>query len=425
MITAVFGYFFSPIFSEKHLFTILVTLALWVLLSGRTRLYSVPRSLTFTKYVERIFTHILLFIFGVYLLSKISDNQEFIGYRIESISAISFIFIFTKSVLFFALKYIRSKGINHRNIMFLAENPSSEILREIFEKRKDYGYKILEYPHPNIEIETLKKFWKSNGIHTIFLPSQGCFSAELEQQIFEEAEYHNVQISLLPNIIKTKFYAYDLGYIEALPVLSPTKFPLEYFTNNIIKRSFDIAFSLLILLSICSWLFPIIAILIKWDSKGNIFFKQKRYGYKNQIFDCYKFRTMYENQQTNITQKNDHRITKIGSFLRKTSLDELPQFINVLLGQMSVVGPRPHMLMVDEEFKPKISRYAVRSLVNPGITGLAQVNGLRGDRGDRDLLMKKRIIADAFYVKNWSFSLDIIIILKTLFLMLKGDKNAF
>lgn len=124
------------------------------------------------------------------------------------------------------------------------------------------------------------------------------------------------------------------------------------------------------------------------------------------------------------TDYNDDRITKIGKLLRKTSLDEMPQFINVLRGEMSIVGPRPHMLLVDDFYKPKISRYSLRSMVKPGITGLAQVSGLRGDEGDMNLGMKKRILADSFYVRNWSFSMDIVIILKTVFLIIVGDKKA-
>lgn len=131
-----------------------------------------------------------------------------------------------------------------------------------------------------------------------------------------------------------------------------------------------------------------------------------------------------EDSYTKTTEKNDKRITKIGKFLRKTSLDEMPQFLNVLKGEMSVVGPRPHMIAVDDHYKPKIGRYSLRSLVNPGITGLAQVNGLRGDSGDGEVEMNKRILADAFYVRNWSFVLDLVIIFKTVLLVIKGDENA-
>ena len=210
------------------------------------------------------------------------------------------------------------------------------------------------------------------------------------------------------------------------PVLIRSKFPLDFLTNIIIKRTFDIFFVIVVLVLICTWLFPLIAILIKLDSKGPVFFLQKRYGFHDQVFQCYKFRTMYVNDgcTTKTTEEKDKRVTKIGRFLRKTSLDEMPQFLNVLWGDMSVVGPRPHMLLVDDFYKLKIGRYSVRSLVKPGITGLAQVNGLRGDTGDMEIKMKKRILADAFYVKNWSISLDLVIIFKTIFLVIKKNKNA-
>ena len=210
------------------------------------------------------------------------------------------------------------------------------------------------------------------------------------------------------------------------PVLIRSKFPLDFLTNIIIKRTFDIFFVIVVLVLICTWLFPLIAILIKLDSKGPVFFLQKRYGFHDQVFQCYKFRTMYVNDgcTTKTTEEKDKRVTKIGRFLRKTSLDEMPQFLNVLWGDMSVVGPRPHMLLVDDFYKLKIGRYSVRSLVKPGITGLAQVNGLRGDTGDMEIKMKKRILTDAFYVKNWSISLDLVIIFKTIFLVIGGDKNA-
>jgi putative colanic acid biosynthesis UDP-glucose lipid carrier transferase len=188
-----------------------------------------------------------------------------------------------------------------------------------------------------------------------------------------------------------------------------------------------VVFSIFILLAIGIWLFPIIAILIKFSSKGPVFFTQKRYGYHDEVFLCIKFRTMVVNDEssTKTTLQNDGRITRFGRFLRKSSLDELPQFINVLLGDMSVVGPRPHMLLVDDYYKPIIGRYSVRSLVKPGITGLAQVSGYRGDKEvDMEIEMQKRIMADAYYVKNWNMVLDGILILKTIFLMVFGDKNA-
>ena len=235
-----------------------------------------------------------------------------------------------------------------------------------------------------------------------------------------------MKISLVPNIIQNEFFSYNLSYIQSQPILLPIKFPLESYTNSILKRIFDILFSVVVLAVVGIWLFPIIALLIKIDSKGPVFFIQKRYGFHDNVFNCFKFRTMYVNgdSATKTTAENDKRITKIGKILRKTSLDEMPQFFNVLLGDMSVVGPRPHMILVDNLYKPKIRRYSVRSLVKPGITGLAQVNGLRGDKGNMDLEMKRRVLADSFYVKNWSLMLDLVIIFKTLVLLVEGDKNA-
>ncbi len=174
-----------------------------------------------------------------------------------------------------------------------------------------------------------------------------------------------------------------------------------------------------------SWLFPIIAILIKLDSKGPVLFKQKRRGIKGEEFNCYKFRTMRNDGTNSIkaTIVNDKRITKVGQFLRKTSLDELPQFINVLNGDMSIVGPRPHMISQDNYYSDIIKKYNLRNYVKPGITGLAQVKGFRG-AVDCDKDMEDRIRTDIFYVRNWSILLDFQIIYQTMLLIIKGDENA-
>jgi len=310
--------------------------------------------------------------------------------------------------------------------MFLGENASTTVLKNILEERKDFGYKTFSYKG-NYDFHSIVDFWKKNGIHTLFLPSENSFNKDFEDQLFRQAELNKVKISLVPNMIQNHFFEYEFSYIETVPVLEQARYPLDIFSNATIKRSFDIVFSVLILIGICSWLFPVIILLIKLDgSKGSPFFIQKRYGFHDEVFDCLKFRTMKVNEHSaaKTTDADDVRITKIGKFLRKTSLDEMPQFINVFLGKMSVVGPRPHMLLVDDYYKPKISRYSLRSMVKPGITGLAQVSGLRGDEGDMNLGMKKRILADSFYVRNWSFSMDIVIILKTVFLVIVGDKKA-
>jgi len=212
---------------------------------------------------------------------------------------------------------------------------------------------------------------------------------------------------------------------NSVPVFTPRNEPLGVSLNVFLKRFFDILFSATVIFTLFPILFPVIAIAIRLDSKGPIFFKQLRPGKKNKLFDCYKFRTMYCNDTTEVqATKNDPRITKVGRFLRKTNLDELPQFFNVLLGNMSVVGPRPNLISQLEKYSKTIHLYKVRHFITPGITGYAQVNGFRGETKDPEL-MKKRVHYDVLYIENWSLALDIKIIFLTIWNMFKGDKHAY
>lgn len=196
--------------------------------------------------------------------------------------------------------------------------------------------------------------------------------------------------------------------------------------TRILKRLFDVLFSLFIIIFVFSWLCPILAILIKLESPGPVFFIQLRTGRDNRSFRCYKFRSMYVNMEADIRQatRNDNRITKIGAFLRKTSLDELPQFFNVLIGNMSIVGPRPNMISHTEEYLRLTDQYIMRHELRPGITGWAQIRGLRGKLPDQSAMLKL-VDADAWYLQNRSFLLDLRIILLTFWIILTGDKNAY
>jgi putative colanic acid biosynthesis UDP-glucose lipid carrier transferase len=184
-------------------------------------------------------------------------------------------------------------------------------------------------------------------------------------------------------------------------------------------------------IGVFSWLWPLLALLIKISSPGPVFFKQERWGKKNARIICYKFRSMVkesrdvdENGHYQQATRNDRRITRLGGFLRRSNLDELPQFINVLKGEMSVVGPRPHPTPMNLEIKDSIHNYQLRHLVRPGITGWAQVSGFRGETSDPDLL-RKRVEYDIWYIENWSILLDIKIVLISIWLMLKGDPRAY
>ncbi|MCL4639224.1 MAG: exopolysaccharide biosynthesis polyprenyl glycosylphosphotransferase [Pseudosphingobacterium sp.] len=219
--------------------------------------------------------------------------------------------------------------------------------------------------------------------------------------------------------------------LGGFPLVSVRREPLEDVYNQAFKRVFDVFFSLFILIFVCSWLFPLIALAIKLSSKGPVFFKQERWGRRNKPFVCYKFRSMYTHLSDTDTSgtfkqatKGDARITPIGRILRKTNLDEFPQFFNVLLGHMSIVGPRPHASLMNLESVERINRYLTRHMAKPGITGWAQVNGLRGESSDHALL-EARVAYDVWYIENWSFWLDIRIIFLTVFNMFVGDKHAY
>lgn len=196
--------------------------------------------------------------------------------------------------------------------------------------------------------------------------------------------------------------------------------------NAFIKRTFDIVFSLLVIIGLLSWLTPILALLITLESKGPVFFRQSRNGIDNREFYCYKFRSMAPNKNADDIQatKNDMRITKIGRFIRKTSIDELPQFYNVLFGTMSVVGPRPHMVKHTNEYASSVDKYMVRHFVKPGITGLAQVRGYRGEV-ETESDIQNRIKFDIFYVENWSLFLDLKIMVQTVLNAFKGEEKAY
>jgi putative colanic acid biosynthesis UDP-glucose lipid carrier transferase len=217
-----------------------------------------------------------------------------------------------------------------------------------------------------------------------------------------------------------------LESIESLPVMAVRNEPMQAFHNRVIKRAFDIVFSTIFLLTIFPVLYVIFGILIKMSSPGPIIFKQTRTGIYGQDFDCYKFRSMHVNDLADKKQaeKHDPRITKIGYFLRRSNLDELPQFFNVLKGDMSVVGPRPHMLKHTELYSSIIDKYMVRHLIKPGITGWAQVNGYRGETKTMEQ-MEGRVRSDVWYLENWSFILDLKIVLVTILNMFHGEKNAY
>jgi putative colanic acid biosynthesis UDP-glucose lipid carrier transferase len=209
-------------------------------------------------------------------------------------------------------------------------------------------------------------------------------------------------------------------------VINVNEIPLDNILNSFAKRTFDIVFSSLVIVFILSWLVPLVGILIKLESKGPVFFVQKRNGVNNRVFNCLKFRSMTPNDYADTVQavKGDTRVTKIGAFLRTSSLDEMPQFFNVLKGDMSVVGPRPHTIPMNQRFSTQIEKYNSRHKIRPGITGLAQIRGYRGEI-ENPHQIRSRVRLDYFYINNWTFFLDMGIMLKTVYELLYNRENAY
>jgi putative colanic acid biosynthesis UDP-glucose lipid carrier transferase len=245
--------------------------------------------------------------------------------------------------------------------------------------------------------------------------------------LVREADRQLIRLKFIPDLGEALSAPYTVSYLGGeFPMITLRPEPLEELANRFKKRAFDLIISSLVIIFILSWLYPLMALLIKLESKGPVLFKQLRSGRNDQPFFCYKFRSMRQNEESNHLQasKGDPRVTKLGQFMRKTSLDEFPQFLNVFLGNMSVVGPRPHMLKHTEEYRTLIDKFMVRHFSKPGITGWAQVSGLRGETketGD----MERRVDHDIYYIENWSLMWDIRIIFLTVINVMRGEENAF
>lgn len=275
------------------------------------------------------------------------------------------------------------------------------------------------------KVEECIGYSASHNIKEIFCALPHNESDRIEALI-QESDKHMIRFRLVPDMKTIRHQNYLIELFGYVPVLKPRQEPLENKANEIVKRVFDVIFSSLVILFILSWLTPVLAIIISLDSEGPIFFKQLRSGKNNKPFYCLKFRSMRVNSDCDQLQasQNDSRITRVGRFIRRTSIDELPQFINVFMGDMSVVGPRPHMLKHTHDYSQVINNYMVRHFLTPGITGWAQVNGFRGETRETSLMLK-RVQADLWYLENWSILLDLKIIFLTLWHGFRNNGNAY
>ena len=357
---------------------------------------------------------------------KYVTPSEIWHYIILSFLAVGFL----KFSIFFLLKKYRLfyRG-NLRNVVILGNGKDVDELKTFFNSNLDYGYNLLKTfdlkANKITQIIECYDFIAENNVDEIY-GSLNTLNNDDLADIINFADNNLKTIKLLPDSKNRFLRNLTVEYYGYIPIISLRTIPLDVEINKKFKRFFDVIFSSLVIAFLLSWLTPLIALLIKLESKGPVFFVQKRNGLNYKEFVCYKFRSMRLNEAADLeqVQKNDPRVTRLGKIIRKFSLDEMPQFFNVLFGDMSVVGPRPHMVSHTEMYAKSIDKFMVRHFIKPGITGLAQVNGCRGEvETEKDIV--NRVKFDIFYLENWSIILDLKIIHKTIFNAIKGEEKAY
>ena len=419
---------------QSHL---VVSNLLWFLSSGINGLYGVKATqrlvFIYRATLRSFVLHMVLFVFYIVFFKQVDISRHFI----------LLFYLFTAAGFLFSrfgeamTESIVRRYFNIRKpVAILGMNTMGLRLATFFEKMEDQvafegflneenGLYVDEHGQVLPSATEQIRAAAEQGVKEVYVSLTPDRMSEIGH-LLKEAERQCVRLKFVPDFTGSFVAPFTLSYMGEFPVISLRREPLEEIQNRFKKRVFDIVFSSLVILFILSWLYPIIAILIKLESRGPVLFKQYRSGRDNKPFLCYKFRSMRMEQGNDTKQasKGDSRITAVGSFLRRTSLDELPQFFNVLLGNMSVVGPRPHPLWLTEQYSNIINQYMVRHFLKSGITGWAQVNGFRGETKD-PVLMERRVEHDIWYLENWSAMLDVKIIFMTIINMLKGDENAY
>lgn len=398
----------------------------WIVCSFITSFYEVFR---FTKLIQiadkslKQFALFVVFSFAyVGFVSKSFSNIELIKYLISCFVVI----VFVKYAIFNALKLFRKYyNGNHRRVVVIGNDILSNQLANFFIKETDYGYSLINHFKDDDDVKFVIPFCSENNIDEIYFSLEGATNIKLNKYIdfadnnFKTLKYIPTKTEMISNSVNVHYYGF-------IPVIPSRKFPLQKSINKFVKRSFDLIVSSLVIVFVLSWLVPLIGLLIKLESKGPVFFNQKRNGLFYKEFHCFKFRSMYVNNQAHTLQatKNDKRITKVGRFLRKSSLDEMPQFFNVFIGNMSVCGPRPHMVSLTNQYEKTVLKFKLRHYIKPGITGMAQTHGCRGEiENKRDII--NRVKYDIFYLENWTLLLDFKIVYLTIKNAVLGDKKAY
>ena len=410
---------------------------LWIILSFIMRTYSDKIILSFEYFTKRTILVYLLWIIAIMFYLFFSRQLEISRlFIVATIASFGFGLLVNRFIYLGLNGYLKKSNYLIKKVLILGYNETAKKLAKYFEEdslntqligyieNEENIHELSNYPIL-AEINDTLKVAKEGNVNEIF----STITPEQNKDIYNlmyQSEKECIRFKIVPNLSVFITREVHIEYFGELPILSLRSEPLDDVGNRIKKRVLDIIVSLLVVIFILSWLVPLLGVLIFIESGFPIFFKQLRTGKNKKPFYCLKFRSMKSNKDAHFKQatQNDERITKIGKFIRKTSLDEFPQFINVLRGEMSLVGPRPHMVKHTSDYSKLVDDYMVRQFIKPGITGWAQINGYRGEITNPEQI-EARVNKDLWYLENWTLWLDIQILFLTLYQMFKGDKNAY
>lgn len=430
-----------PHFTDKHLLFYIYLNAAWTALIFAFGATHTERN-TSKRAILFAYVKIIVFYFFAFLMYFQAIPLQY--YPKAQVKALFVLFTLAlvawKMLVYYGFAIYRQRGYNLHNVIILGYNHKAKELEQYIHNNKWHGYRLLgifdSHAAKKKNIvggwDDLLPFLAANDVREVFI-SWDCIPREQLHAIVDIISDFPVKVSLVPDLDIFSFKSVEIADYGMIPTIRINPGPLSMWYNRAIKRLFDILFSLIVLISVVSWVTLVVGALNllqnrgrRGRAKGGIFFRQQRTCIDGKVFTLYKFRSMNPNPQSDTRQatRDDERVTRLGRFLRKWSIDELPQFYNVLRGDMSVVGPRPHMLRHTEEYQKLVKRFMLRHTVKPGLTGLAQVNGYRGEvREVRDI--RKRFQYDVNYIEEWTFNMDIKIILLTVWVILRGQKEAY
>ncbi|WP_291968072.1 exopolysaccharide biosynthesis polyprenyl glycosylphosphotransferase [Maribacter sp.] len=424
-------YIFTPV-TYINIFSILYYNISWFIVTYSIDFYPTARRESFRVNLKSFLTLILLYGL-IYFSSFAFLVHAYTGiYLLFVYFIICVLFILFRILFYWSRNFIRRKQYVSTRAVVIGRDKNLKKIRRIFDI-PEYGYKYMGYfdntpstsPTYLGTIESSYNYIFKNNVEEVYCLASRLSKDEIKH-LMNIADNSLKKIKIIPDNKELFSRAMSIELYDSVPVLNLRASPLDLEYSNLIKRIFDILFSLFAIIFVLSWLTPLVYILMKLDSKGPLFFKQKRHGVNKNTFWCYKFRSMAKNadSDTKMATKHDMRITKLGRILRKTSIDELPQFFNVLKGDMSIVGPRPHMEVHTKQYETSVEKYLVRHFLKPGITGLAQVKGYRGEIIHKSDIVN-RVRYDIFYMEKWSILFDVQIIIRTVTNIFFNDKKAY